>query len=187
MSNREIARRHGVSLDAVKFHVANVLAKLALADRAELRAWPGVPVGSSVRKATQGSNDMTDLQLGRIGQISRRVTDIDRAIDWYGGVLRLPHLFTFGDLAFFDCGGTRLFLSLPGAGTPFASTATILYFQVPEIRSAYQELQERGVVFDGAPHMIHRDDSGTEEWMAFFSDPDGQPLAIMAQAQATPR
>jgi hypothetical protein len=26
-------------------------------------------------------------------------------------VLGLPHLYTYGDLAFFDCGGVRLFLS----------------------------------------------------------------------------
>jgi hypothetical protein len=31
--------------------------------------------------------------------------------------------------------------------------------------------------------MIHRHDSGVEEWMAFFTDPDGQPLAIMTQTQ----
>jgi methylmalonyl-CoA/ethylmalonyl-CoA epimerase len=31
--------------------------------------------------------------------------------------------------------------------------------------------------------MIHRHDDGTEEWMAFFNDPDGRPLAIMAQAK----
>ena len=29
--------------------------------------------------------------------------------------------------------------------------------------------------------MIHRHESGVEEWMAFFADPDGQPLALMAQ------
>ena len=34
------------------------------------------------------------------------------------------------------------------------------------------------------PHMIHRHEDGTEEWMAFFQDNDGRPLAIMAQAKA---
>ena len=33
MTNVEIARRRGVSVDAVKFHVANALAKLGLPDR----------------------------------------------------------------------------------------------------------------------------------------------------------
>ena len=32
------------------------------------------------------------------------------------------------------------------------------------------------------PHVIHRDDAaGTEEWMAFFEDPDGNTLALMSR------
>lgn len=43
--------------------------------------------------------------------------------------------------------------------------------------------KERGAEFISAPHMIHRHEDGTEEWMAFFKDPDGRPLAIMAQVR----
>ena len=42
LSNRQIAARRGVSADAVKFHVGNVLAQLGLADRRQLRRWDGV-------------------------------------------------------------------------------------------------------------------------------------------------
>ena len=45
MSNREIARRRGVSLDAVKYHVANVVAKLGLANRQAVRRWFRTPAG----------------------------------------------------------------------------------------------------------------------------------------------
>jgi methylmalonyl-CoA/ethylmalonyl-CoA epimerase len=31
--------------------------------------------------------------------------------------------------------------------------------------------------------MIHRHEDGTEEWMAFFQDNDGRPLAVMSQAK----
>jgi catechol 2,3-dioxygenase-like lactoylglutathione lyase family enzyme len=51
------------------------------------------------------------LKLGAIAQISRTVSDTAAAERWYGPVLGLPHLYTFGKLAFFDCGGTRLYLS----------------------------------------------------------------------------
>jgi hypothetical protein len=51
------------------------------------------------------------------------------------------------------------------------------------IHGAYQELQSRGNTFGGAPHLIHRQDPGVEEWTAFFRDPGGQPLAIMAQTR----
>ena len=36
----------------------------------------------------------------------------------------------------------------------------------------------------GAPHRIHTHDDGTEEWMTFFEDPDGNTLALMASARA---
>ncbi len=185
MSNREIARRRGVSLDAVKFHVANAVMKLGLANRAALRGWPGVPADSALHLTPANGGDTTvdTLQLGPIGQISRQVSDIGRAVEWYGGVLGLPHLYTFGDLAFFDCGGTRLFLSA-SAGSPAPAASSIIYFRVGDIQAAHSELRARGVEFAGAPHLIHRHESGEEEWMAFFSDPDGQPLAIMAQVPA---
>ena len=117
------------------------------------------------------------VQLGAIGQIARTVSNIDQAVKFYGDVLGLPHLYTFGDLAFFDCGGTRLFLR----AAEERGEQSILYFRVGDINAAYDELRERGVQFENAPHLIHKHDDGVEEWMAFFPDPDGQLLAIMAQ------
>jgi methylmalonyl-CoA/ethylmalonyl-CoA epimerase len=48
-------------------------------------------------------------------------------------------------------------------------------------------LREKGVEITSEPHVIfgHDDDTlgpaGTDEWMAFFTDPEGRPLAIMSQ------
>ena len=39
LSNREIAARRGISRDAVKYHVANAVAKLGVANRQALRRW----------------------------------------------------------------------------------------------------------------------------------------------------
>ncbi|MEU0094291.1 VOC family protein [Kribbella sp. NPDC006257] len=58
---------------------------------------------------------------------------------------------------------------------------SILYFRVDDIRTAYDELTARGVSFEAAPQLIHKHDSGVEEWMAFFPDPDGHLLALMSQ------
>ena len=121
------------------------------------------------------------LQLGAIGQISRTVRDIKEAEQWYGQVLGLRHLFTFGKLAFFDLGGTRLYLTQEAA-SPQAES--ILYLRVPDIHKAHDELRSRGVEFTGAPHMIHKHPDGTQEWMAFFKDPEGRPLAIMSQVKS---
>jgi catechol 2,3-dioxygenase-like lactoylglutathione lyase family enzyme len=119
------------------------------------------------------------LALGPIGQISREVSDIEKAVAWYRDVLGLPHLFTFGDLAFFDCGGTRLFLT--SRKDEGAAGNSVLYFRVENIEAAYDELRSRGVSFRGVPHRIHRHENGVEEWMAFFDDPDGGVLALMSQ------
>ncbi len=173
LSNPAIAARQGVSLDAVKYHVANALLKLGFATRAELRRWDGIR-GDSPRKMEDGMDG--ELALGAIGQIARSVTDIDAARHWYGEVLGLRHLYSFGNLAFFDCGGVRLFLS-EGDG----AADSILYFRVNDIGAAHRVLSERGIVFTNAPHMIHRHDDGTEEWMAFFHDNEDRPLAIMSQ------
>jgi catechol 2,3-dioxygenase-like lactoylglutathione lyase family enzyme len=120
------------------------------------------------------------VALGAIGQISRSVKDIAAASRFYAEVLELPHLYTFGNLAFFDCGGTRLFLTQGDA----VAAESILYFRVPDIHVAHAALSGRGAVFVDAPHMIHKHEDGTEEWMAFFNDNEGRPLAIMAQARA---
>lgn len=174
MSNAEIAQRRGISLNAVKFHVSNALAKLGLRNRRELRAWFRAPAGSPVTKPME-----TLVQITQIGQIARSVGDTAASEKWYRDVLGLKHLYTFGTLAFFDLGGTRLMLSQEGG----AAKESILYLRVADIAAAHRDLQTRGVKFTHAPHMIHRHADGTEEWMGFFEDPDGRPLAIMAQAK----
>ena len=177
LSNSQIATRRGISLDAVKFHVANILQKLNLDNRTALKRWTGVSRQSALSKEVQVDEV---LKLGALGQIARRVKNIQEARRWYGEVLGLTHLYSFGDLAFFDCGGTRLFLSQE-AGEE--QNESILYFRVPDIRAAHTDLAARGVEFINAPHMIHRHEDGTEEWMAFFKDNDGRPLGIMSQAK----
>lgn len=177
MSNAQIARRRGVSRDAIKFHLGNILGKLGLDDRHALRRWFAIPANSALNRR----QSMTQpLQLGAIGQVSRHVADIRASEAWYREVLGLRHLYTFGDLAFFDCNGLRLYLQQHAEPLPSES---VLYFQVPDIVAAHAELSSRGVSFVGAPHMIHKHADGTEEWMAFFNDLEGRPLAIMAQAK----
>ena len=181
MSNRDIAQRRGISLDAVKYHVVNACEKLGLKGRADLRTWTGVARHTALfarASATEARPGPAPLTLGPLGQISRTVKDIAAARTWYAEVLGLTHLYSFGDLAFFDCGGVRLFLSQSDT-----EAQSILYFSVPDVHAAHAELSARGAVFVGAPHMIHRHDDGTEEWMAFFNDNEGRPLAIMAQVK----
>ena len=177
MSNRAIAARRGVSPDAVKFRVRNAMAKLGLADRQALRRWFSEPRASALGHKEKS---MTTSKLGALAEISRTVRGIKESEAWYGKTLGLPHLYSFGSLAFFDCGGTRLYLHAQEKPAP----ESILYLRVDDIRAAYDTLRARGVDFADAPHLIHRHADGTEEWMAHFNDPEGRPLAIMAQVKA---
>jgi DNA-binding CsgD family transcriptional regulator/predicted enzyme related to lactoylglutathione lyase len=173
LTNARIAAMLGVSPDAVKFHVANSIGKLGLDNKAALRRWDGVARTSALHERKQGMA----TEIGALGQIARAVKDIRAAERFYKEIVGLPHLYTFGNLAFFDCGGVRLFLS-EGDGDDGAS---ILYFRVDDVRKAAKDLAARGAEITHAPHMIHRHGDGTEEWMAFFKDNEGRPLALMAQ------
>lgn len=180
MSNREIARIRGVSLDAVKFHIGNALGKLGLCRRAELKLWKGAPSDSAL--AAKEKNMPQTFELGRVGQISREVSHLERAVEWYRDVLGLPLLGHYGNLALFDMGGVRLFISHHEDGN--TSGNSVIYFAVDDIDFAYEELRGRGITFRGAPHMIHRHPDGSEEWMAFFEDLDGGLLALMSRVEA---
>lgn len=135
-----IARSRGISRNGVKYHVAQILSKLQLPDRKALRQWFQAPKHTALnqQQAATPASRRTQMTatgaLGPLGQIARSVNDIRASERWFREVLRLPHLYTFGTLAFFDCGGTRLMLTQENA-TPSA-TESILYFRVDDIRRA---------------------------------------------------
>jgi catechol 2,3-dioxygenase-like lactoylglutathione lyase family enzyme len=173
MTTRQIAKRRGVSFDAVKFHIGNAMAKLGIADRRLLRLWFRAPKGGALDMQTSAPE-----AAFTVGQIARSVRDIHQAEAWYRDVLQLQHLFTVGTFAFFDCGGVRLYLfQVENESLP----ESIIYFAVPNIREAYDRLSARGVEFVNAPHLVHRHGNGTEEWMAFFRDLEGRTLALMSK------
>jgi catechol 2,3-dioxygenase-like lactoylglutathione lyase family enzyme len=117
--------------------------------------------------------------LRTIGQIHVSVTDVDRAVGFYRDVLGIPFLFRVQGqpMAFLDCDGVRLYLGMPESDE-FRSRG-VLYFTVEDIAEAYRVLAERGIEFRDEPHLVHRTES-SELWMAFFTDPDGNNLALMA-------
>jgi DNA-binding CsgD family transcriptional regulator/catechol 2,3-dioxygenase-like lactoylglutathione lyase family enzyme len=183
LSNRRIAERLGVSPDAVKFHVGNVLAKLGLSSRAELRLWDGVAQGTALARRRMAM-DGDEEGYVMLGQVARTTRDTAAARAWYRDVLGLPELYTFGNLSFFDLGGVRLMLTEEEGG---GGAESLLYLRVPDIHASKEAMEARGVRFTHAPHLIHRHDDGTEEWMAFFEDNEGRPLALMTQARTEVR
>ena len=125
--------------------------------------------------ATQGIIDFSSL-----GQVSLCIRDVARAERFYGETLGLRHVFTFGDLAFFDLDGVRLYLHRKDEAD--WKPGSTLYLLVTDIHAAQATLESHGVSFSGAPHLIYQDDAtGVEEWMTFFADGEGNTLALMSR------
>ena len=183
MGRAEIARRRGTSVNAVKYHLANISGKLGASVR-QLCHWPGIPSTTALARRRKDSIVTTSstVRLGAIGQVSLSIRDVARAERFYGDILGLSHIFTFGDLVFFDADGTRLYLHRKDEADWRAGS--ILYFLVDDIHAAQDSLASRDVRFTGAPHVIYTDDAtGIEEWMSFFEDGEGNTLALMSRDQ----
>ncbi|HAF12642.1 MAG TPA: glyoxalase [Blastocatellia bacterium] len=105
---------------------------------------------------------------------------MERAIGFYRDKLGIKHLFTVPpNLAFFDCDGVRLMLSLP-AKPEFDHPSSILYFSVADIHKATKTLSERGVNFEEQPVFVA--DIGSHElWLASFRDSENNLLALMSE------
>ncbi|MGI8785334.1 MAG: VOC family protein [Acidobacteriota bacterium] len=121
----------------------------------------------------------TNFGLSQIGQIAITVHDLQKAVAFYRDLLGMTFLFQFPNLAFFDCGGVRLMLSLPEK-PEFDHPGSVLYFKVADIQQAFEELSGRGVQFEGKPHVVAPMPT-YDLWMAFFWDVDRNMLALMSE------
>ena len=119
------------------------------------------------------------VSLNSIGQIAVLVKDVARATDFYRDKLSMNHLFSAGNLSFFDCGGIRLMLDKPEK--PEAGTS-IIYFKVPEINQAHEQMKARGVEFVDKPHLIAKLPDH-DLWMTFFRDSEGNLMGMMSEVR----
>jgi len=136
----------------------------------------------SEKEFSKGEGLMDIRSIQQIGQIGVPVKDLERAVQFYQDVLGLALLFNTGSLAFFNCNGIRLLLSLPEK-EEFAHSSSILYFTVADIQKAYEEFQHKGVSFIDEPHMVAKMGQ-RETWMVFFTDTQGNTHALMSEIEA---
>jgi len=126
----------------------------------------------------KSSSDGDDAGLQRVGQISIIVRDVERAVAFYRDTLGLRLLFQAPPgLAFFECGGVRLMLSL-AEGTEAGTS--IIYYAVDDIQRAHGVLAARGVRFVGQPHIVARMPDH-DLWLAEFRDSEDNALALMCE------
>ena len=121
-----------------------------------------------------------NLANAKVVQLLIPVDDFERGVAFYRDILGLPFLFAAPpQMAFFNCGGVRLLVGVtPQGQTPQRGSA--IYFQVSDIRAVFASLKHNGVRFTAEPHVVHRT-PGSELWLAEFTDPDGNQLALMCE------
>ncbi len=120
-----------------------------------------------------------DFGLSQIGQIAVNAHDIERATAFYRDQLGMKLLFSVPPkMAFFDCVGIRLMLSLPDK-PEFDHASSIIYFQVDDIQQATATLKERGVKFEEEPAFV-ADMGSYHLWMAAFRDSENNLLAMQS-------
>ena len=119
------------------------------------------------------------LALGEVAQVAVTITNIDASTNFYRDTLGLNHMFTAGNMAFFDCGNLRLLLGLAEDGKQ-ATGGSVLYFRVSDIEAAHNALVANEVQIERPPTATHRTEE-YELWLAFFRDPDGNLLALFEE------
>jgi catechol 2,3-dioxygenase-like lactoylglutathione lyase family enzyme len=123
--------------------------------------------------------ELTETGLDQIGQIAVPVTDIERSITFYRDFLGMRFLFQAPPgLGFFDCAGVRLMLDAPAKEN--AGKGSVIYFKVKDLQTTFKRLSTKGLLFEAKPHLIAKMPDH-ELWMAFFRDPDNNPLALMSE------
>ncbi|MFA9458325.1 VOC family protein [Halalkalibacter sp. AB-rgal2] len=122
---------------------------------------------------------METTMVQKVGQIGVPVKDLNRALHFYKEKLGLSLLFNTDSLAFFECNGLRLMLTLPEK-EEFAHSSSVIYFQVTNIKETYERLAGKGVSFIDEPHVVAKIGQ-TETWMVFFKDTEDNTHALMSE------
>jgi catechol 2,3-dioxygenase-like lactoylglutathione lyase family enzyme len=109
-----------------------------------------------------------------------QITNIEKARDFYEGILGLRFVKDDGFAAVFDANGIMVRAAMMKEFTPLQST--VLGWQVMEIEDMVRALQKKGVHFE-IFGFFKQDELGiwtapTGDKVAWFKDPDGNILSV---------
>jgi catechol 2,3-dioxygenase-like lactoylglutathione lyase family enzyme len=117
--------------------------------------------------------------LTGILQVAITVTEIDRATAFYRDALGLPVLMTAPNMAFFNCGGVRLYLS-SGQGPEHTGGNSFLYFKTPDINAFLTGAKAKAITIHQEPNVIARMPDH-DLWLMWIKDSEGNLLGIMEE------
>lgn len=118
-------------------------------------------------------------QITGILQIAVSVREIERATAFYRDVLGLRLLFNAPNMAFFDCGGIRLYLAA-GEGTEQHGASSHVYFRSNDVAALAEVLREKGVSVHQEAHIIARMPDH-DLWLLWIRDSEGNLLGVMEE------
>lgn len=118
-------------------------------------------------------------ELSGILQIAIPVKDIERATAFYRDAPEMQLLMNGPNMAFFNCGGVRLYLDA-NKGVVEASGNSLIYFRAGNIDKAYSLFKERSVKVHQEPRVIAalRD---RDIWLMWIRDSEDNLLGVMEE------
>ncbi len=118
--------------------------------------------------------------ISKIAQLAITVSEVEKSLGFYRDILDLNFLFSPSkDLAFLQCGETRIMLSTPQDAGEVGKNS-IPYFLVENIESAYEQAVNSGATAERAPQLAAQMPDH-ELWIGFLKDPDGNLVGLMEE------
>jgi predicted enzyme related to lactoylglutathione lyase len=107
--------------------------------------------------------------IGKVDNLTIPVSDLKKAMDFYGNILGLKKRDEWSNYATFNIGDMMLGLD------PAPKAELQIYMTVPDVDKAYSTLKEKGVKFLTKPK--------DQYWggrTAMFADPDGNKFILVS-------
>jgi methylmalonyl-CoA/ethylmalonyl-CoA epimerase len=120
-----------------------------------------------------------------IFQVAQHVDDLPRARAFYQRLLNASPTGAFDQpaMVFFQAGAVRLLLE-------YGATSALIYLKVDDVHATIASLRGDDVEIVTEPYVIfrHADDNlgpaGTEEWLSFVKDSEGNMLGLISHKKS---